>query len=178
MTPLRVEEITLYCEDRGGGRSQRMLEAALSALRRELDFAPAVRPVGVSNKNDVQVRTKFARSQTKPPLRVFGVRDRDFLRSPLLAEYRARAFTADAQRVSPWPLPRHSIESYLLDEDVVEGAGAPIARDRVEAAAGERQWLDVARGTLETLAYSLRLIRHDAPRARPCLLYTSPSPRD
>jgi hypothetical protein len=111
VTPLRAEDITLYCEDKGGGRSQRMLAAAIDTLRGELSFAQAVRPIGVMSKNDAHVRTKFARTQRGPSLRVFGVRDRDFLPRSLVVEARARAFDPDPQRVKAWPLPRHCIEA-------------------------------------------------------------------
>jgi hypothetical protein len=171
VTPLRVEDITLYCEDRSNGRSQRILEAAVGRLRGVLPFAPAVRPVGVTSKNDVQVRTKFARAQTKPSLRVFGLRDRDFLTRPLVADGRGRAFDADFQRVTPWPLSRYCIESYLLDDDVLGVAAPEIALDvvhaAIDAAAGARLWLDVTRGTLEDLAYRLRKVRQGAVEGRP-----------
>lgn len=119
MTPLRAEEITLFCEDKAGGRSQKILDAAVSALHGVLPFTAAVRTVGVLSKNDVVVRAKFARTQTRPRLRVLAVRDRDFLTHPLVADARGRTFDDDPQRVMAWPLPRHSIESYLLDDDLL-----------------------------------------------------------
>ena len=162
MTPLRAEEITLYCEDKGEGRSQRILEAAVSALSGELPFAPTVRP-GVDSKSDVQVRTKFARTQSGPRLRVFGVRDRDFLTQPLVLNARRHAFHDKPQSVTSWPLSRHCIESYLLDDDMLTAAVPDASLDALhaalDAAAGARLWLDVARGTLEDLAYRLRRIR-------------------
>ena len=163
MTPLRAEEITLFCEDKHGGRSQRILDAAVSELRGMLPFAAAVRTVGVLSKNDVALRTKFARDQTGPHLRVLGVRDRDFLTQALVVNARDRAFRANPQDVMAWPLPRYSIESYLVDHDVLfpvvtDHLPAALAR-RVEEAATARRWLDVARGTLEDLAYRLRKLR-------------------
>jgi len=112
VTPLRVEEISLFCEDKEGGLSQRILDAAISALRRDLPFAAVVRAIGVHNKNDVVTRAKFARAQRGPFLRVFALRDRDFLTQNLVAEARERVFAKAPQDVRAWPLPRHSIESY------------------------------------------------------------------
>jgi hypothetical protein len=141
MTPLRAEDITLYCEDREGGLSQRVLEAAIQSLRAVLPFAQEVRPVGVLSKNDVQVRTKFARTQPRPRLRVFGVRDRDFIPRTLFTELRSRAFHERADQVTPWPLPRHCIESYLLEDDVIAAAAPQLTRARIDEAAAARLWL-------------------------------------
>lgn len=170
MTPLRVEDITLYCEDSFRGRCQRILEAAIETLYRDLPFAAAVRPIGISSKNDVQIRTKYARAQTEPSLRVFGLRDRDFLVEALVLDWRGRAFDRDAQRVTPWPLPRHCIESYLLDADVVGKAVPelePAVLAAIDAAASERFWCDVVRGTLEDLTYRQRAVRPASFIGRP-----------
>lgn len=163
MTPLRAEEITLFCEDKPDGRSQRILDAALSELRDALPFAAAVRTVGVLSKNDAVLRAKFARTQTGPKLRVLAVRDRDFLTQALVADARGRTFDDNSQRVMAWPLPRHSIESYLVDDDVlfpVVPLHTPeVLAKQVEGAATARRWLDVTRGTLEDLSFRLRRIR-------------------
>ncbi len=163
MKPLRAEEITLFCEDKPGGRSQRILDAAVSELRGTLPFAGAIRTIGVLGKNDVVVRAKFARSQTGPKLRVLAVRDRDFLRAPLVTDARAHAYDSDWARVTPWPLSRHCIESYLLDDDVLDAlplASRPTgAQPVIDRAAAARQWLDVTRGTLDDLAYRVRQVR-------------------
>jgi hypothetical protein len=168
VTPLRAEVISLLCEDTGKGRSQALLNKAIWHLREELPFASEVQPVGVASKSDVQVRTKFARAEK---LRVFALRDRDFLMRPLLAESRERAFDKDPQRVRPWPLPRHSIESYLLDEDVLHAAAPSIPpkllQEALDEAVAARLWLDVARGTLDDLAYRARGIRQQEIRERP-----------
>lgn len=163
MTPLRAEDITLFCEDKPDGRSQRILDAAVGALIVDLPFAAAVRTVGVLSKNDVVVRAKFARAQTRPKLRVLAVRDRDFLTSALVASARGRTFDDDAQRVMAWPLPRHSVESYLLDDDVL---GATVTDEprhvlttRIVEAAAARRWLDIVRGTLEDASFRLRRLR-------------------
>ncbi len=166
MTPLRAEEITLFCEDREGGLSQRVVEAAVQSLHADLPFAQQVRPIGVLNKNDVQVRTKFARTQ--PRLRVFGVRDRDFIPRALFADLRSRAFHKTPDQVTPWPLRRHCIESYLLEDDVIAAAAPTLTRAQIDEAAAARLWLDLARGTLEDLAFRTRkLLRHDALDPRP-----------
>ncbi|HSN97702.1 MAG TPA: hypothetical protein VLS89_05365 [Candidatus Nanopelagicales bacterium] len=159
MTPLRLEDITLFCEDRARGRSQKILEAALQELRGDLPIATSVVPIGVSSKNDVQVQTKFARQQT---YRAFSLRDRDFLQRAQLDDYRRHAFHRDHTHVRPWPLARHSIESYLLDDDVL-GAAVPtvevtVLRGIVDEAAAARCWLDAARGTVDDLDWRLRQI--------------------
>lgn len=157
MTPLRIEDITLLCEDQEDGRSDRLIRAALLELQSTLPFVVLVRTVGVSNKNDVQVRSKFARQDH---YRAFGVRDRDFLRRPLVDDYRGHAFDEDLDQIRPWPLPRYCIESYLLDDDVL-GAVIPTVpanelRGVVDEAATARRWLDIARGTVDDLAWRLR----------------------
>lgn len=121
MRPLRREEIALLCEDGDDGRSQRLIEAALQELKKDFHFALAVEPIGIRSKNDVKVRTKFARDDG---FRAFGLRDRDFLQRAQLNSYQNVAFHTKAENVEPWPLPRHCIESYLLDDDVL-GAGIP-----------------------------------------------------
>lgn len=170
MTPLRPEEITLFCEDVSEGRSQRLLNAAVGALVPDLPFATIVRAVGVASKQDVQVKTKHARGSTRP-LRVFGVRDRDFLRRPLVEGNRLRAFAPKPDDTAPWPLPRHCIESYLLDDDVLERAelGVPLEElhARIEELAATRRWLDVTRAALEDLAFKMRRIRQGDIEGRP-----------
>lgn len=171
MTPLRADAITLFCEDVSGGRSQRLLNAALGALLSDLPFATIVRVVGVASKNDVKVRAKFGRMATEPRLRVFGVRDRDFLPRRLIDLHRADTFAPGSEQVAPWPLPRHCIESYLLDDDVLDRAalGVPLAevRARLDALAAERRWLDVTRAALEDLAFKMRKIRQGDIDGRP-----------
>lgn len=171
MTPLRAEEITLFCEDKPGGRSQRILDAAVSELRAALPFAAAVRTVGVLSKNDAVLRAKFARTQTGPKLRVLAVRDRDFLTQALVVNARERAFRDNPQDVMAWPLPRHSIESYLVDDDVlfpvVPHHAPEVLAKQVEEAATARRWLDVTRGTLEDLSFRLRKIRQPSVSGAP-----------
>jgi hypothetical protein len=170
MTPLRVEDITLLCEDQKDGRSDRLIRAALLELQRTMPFVVLVRPVGVSSKNDVQVRVKFARREG---YRAFGVRDRDFLQRTLVDDYRSHAFDKEPDQIRPWPLSRYCIESYLLDDDVL-GAVIPTVpasalRAVVDKAAEARRWLDVARGTVDDLAWRMRRGRRsitDSPSNR------------
>lgn len=169
MTPLRAEEISLLCEDRDKGRSEKLIGAAVQALRRAVPFAQAVQSIGVSSKNDVQVRTKFARAEK---LRVFGVRDRDYLLQSLVQGLRASAFARTPQDVKPWPLSRHSIESYLLDDDVLSHVTLPtgtpeVLRAALDRVVAGRQWLDAARGTLEDLAFRVRRVRQEDIEGRP-----------
>jgi hypothetical protein len=167
VTPLRLEEIALFCEDRAKGRSQQLLEIALQELRKDLPFASDVVPIGISSKDDVQVRAKFARQDR---YRAVGLRDRDFLPRDIVDDYRRMAFHADAERIRPWPLQRYCIESYLLDIDVL-GPAIPAADPAalqavVEAAAAARRWLDVARGTFDDLAWRLRRAHRGAIKDR------------
>lgn len=171
MTPLRKEDLTLFCEDRDGGRSSVLIEAALQSLVRadsSLGFATSVRPRGGSSKSDVQVWTKFARSQG---FRAFGVRDRDFLLRGLCREARASAFHASDKQVKPWPLQRHCIESYLLEEDVVHAVlpalDVETIRSLVAACAQDRFWLDVARGAVEDFLWRLRNADRESIEGRP-----------
>lgn len=162
MTPLRREEITLFCEDRAKGRSEKILDAALQELRRDLPAAASVVPIGISSKDDVQVRAKFARQER---YRALGLRDRDFLQRPQVDDYRRHAFHKDHVHVRPWPLTRYSIENYLLDDDVLGAAvsalDGAVLRAAVDEAAAARRWLDVARGTVDDLDWRLRRIERE-----------------
>ncbi len=170
MTAPRKEEVTLYCEDRDNGRTARLVEAALQKLGEdaELFFAKLVRPRGSSSKNDVHVWTKFTRSQK---LRAVGLRDRDFLLRGMLESARRSAFHESPLLVKPWPLPRHCIESYLLDEDVVRAAlpdlGDVAFGEVVEQRAAARYWLDVARGTIEDFLWRWRNVARISIDGRP-----------
>ncbi|MFS8066377.1 MAG: hypothetical protein ACMG6S_08385 [Byssovorax sp.] len=167
MRPLRSADITLFCEDGANlrkaganGLTQRLLEAAIQELRKELPFAASVVPVGVGAKNDVQVRSKFARADN---YRAFGLRDRDFLRRALVEKNRTQVFHRKPDQVLPWPLPRHCIQSYLLDTDVL-GAVAPkidvaVIRSAVDQAASARKWNDAAHGALDDCMFKLRQVR-------------------
>jgi hypothetical protein len=168
VTPLRAEDITLLCEDTAGGRSERLLEAALQELRADLPYALAVVPIGMLSKNDVQVRAKFARGEG---FRAFGLRDRDFLERILLDDHRKHTFHAQPAQVKPWPLPRYCIENYLLDDDVLgevlPGVDVNALRVVVDGAASARRWFDVTRGTIDDIVWRLRRIRQSSIKSKP-----------
>ena len=116
--------------------------------------------VGVGSKSDVQVRSKFARADD---YRAFGLRDRDFLRRALVDQNRSQVFHPMPDHVVPWPLPRHCIQSYLLDDDAL-GAVAPridvaVIRSAVDQAASARKWNDVAHGALDDCVWRPRKVR-------------------
>lgn len=170
MTPLRKEDITLFCEDAPRGLTARLIEAALQDLRKEpgLGFAGLVAPNGSSSKNDVQVWTRFARIQD---YRAVGLRDRDFLSKDLVADLRSKAFDRDPKNVTVWPLPRRCIESYLLDADVLcpalPGVDPTELRALVDVAAQARRWLDVARGAVEAFLWQWRQVQRRSVAGRP-----------
>jgi hypothetical protein len=170
-----MEEVTLYCEDRANGLTSKLVEAALQSLGQapELGFAKTVRPRGSSSKNDVLVWTKLARQQKE---RAIGLRDRDFLLRPLVDQARLNSFHRSHEHVKPWPLPRHCIESYLLDEDVLCAVLPAVAippvtgatlRKIVEECSAARRWLDVARGTLEDFHWRWRNVERRSIEGRP-----------
>ncbi len=146
----------MFCEDEDGF-SEKLLNVALQELRPTFPAAAAVEAIGAASKNDVKVRIKFARLDK---VRAFGVRDRDFLERGLVERAREQAFADTPGTVEPWPLSRHCMESYLLDDDILLPTLPHVAPDEllsiVENLAKGRRWLDVARGTLEDLTFRLR----------------------
>lgn len=170
MTTFRADQVTLFCEDSESGLTKRLIGASLAELEKEpaCAFAAVIRPEGSRSKSDVMVWTKFARQKK---VRAFGLRDRDFLSSDLLKQGRESAFHESPESVKPWPLSRHCIESYLLDDDLIKSAlpsvDVALFHARVDQAAEARFWWDVARATVEDLLFRRRNLPRPSVRERP-----------
>ncbi len=161
-----VARIDVICEGVRNGRDIRLLEASRQMLLRERDVdSDLVSLIGfqpLGGKPDLVPGLRVMR-------RMFGgesqlsvaIRDRDFLREVEWKKDRAAAMTDSDQLAKAWPLSCHCMESYLLDPEILLGAG--IARDAIAQLpdlARSRLWVDVARSVLET-------VRHRIARSRP-----------
>lgn len=159
-----LEDVAILCEGVSSGPDVRLLETARQALRGRTTLAERVviRPAG---SNADLVPALRARAELRGNGRVFAVRDRDFLRRELVEQQRSDAVGARATR--PWPLSRHSIESYMLDPPfMAQVIGVDIEPHLIEYAR-ERRWLDIARAALEDAGYRLRRTRGELPDAMP-----------
>ncbi|AGP37235.1 hypothetical protein SCE1572_23780 [Sorangium cellulosum So0157-2] len=79
---------------------------------------------------------------------MYAIRDRDFLRTELLAK---------DESAGVYSFERHSIESYVVEPSVLEAVfGVSGIEDKLSALAERRFWPDVGRGVLEHFAWELR----------------------
>lgn len=152
------DEVVLYCEDVAGRPSVRLLELARAHLVGEVPIAASVdiRPFG--SEANLRPVVRLEREQGR---RAFAVRDRDFLTRALVDGGRAKHFERTTD-VAPWPLSRHCIESYLLEQTFLERA-LPDCKVEwavvLEELARGRRWTDLARATIQDLNWRLRNLR-------------------
>jgi hypothetical protein len=169
-----LDDITLLCEgvdqsvDQGDEERPvdvRLLENARQAARamQPIALRVTIRPAG--SKSDMPAAIRAHRS-TEPPRRAYAMRDRDFLRRPLLEDERVRAVSTAKEALEhprAYPLRRHCIESYLIEPDFVEVAlEVSGVAAKLSEFAEQRRWPDVSRAALEDVGYRAR-------RARPRL---------
>ena len=161
-----LDGITLLCEGVDQGPDVRLLESARRALRHVLPLAElvTVRPAGgLEELND---RVRAGKHHTSGE-KVFGIRDRDFLTAKLLAEFRDRA--TQHPPLGPWPLSRHTVESYLLDPAyvaTVTGIAAEVVAQALDDLATARLWHDAGRATLRRAAFEVKRQEWpDSPKA-------------
>jgi hypothetical protein len=144
---MKQVEITLVCEGHARGRDVRWLNLALSELAQTFEPATFVRVVPGGSKADLGAAVRGLREATRS-LRVYAVRDRDFLRAHLLAKDEAHGVHS---------LERHCLESYLIEPRVVEAAlGQADVETLLLALARRRFWPDLARAVLDDLGYAMR----------------------
>ncbi|XXX82307.1 hypothetical protein WMF30_26465 [Sorangium sp. So ce134] len=143
------DELTLVCEGEPRGRDTRWLTLALGHLALTESFEPAarVRVVPSGSKADLCATVRGMREYLKTR-RVYAIRDRDFLRTELLAkDVSAGVYTFE----------RHCIESYLVEPCVLEAVfGVSAVEDKLSALAERRFWPDVGRAVLDAFGYELR----------------------
>lgn len=160
----QLDEITLLCEGEDGGEDARLLELARAAIEIDTPIARriTIRPAG--SKLDLPAAMRAHRVLRRSRL-VFAVRDRDFLRADQVRTARGTALSPDIRdnELKAYPLFRHCIESYLLDPvflgralgEELRPAGIDIV-ERIQQLAAARHWMDICRGTLETMNRKLR----------------------
>lgn len=141
------DEMTLVCEGQPRGRDVRWLGLVMGQLSETLDIAGKVRVVPAGSKADLGAAVRGLRESLRTA-RIYGIRDRDFLRRDLVAGQRAG---------DVYPLDRHCLESYLIEPSVVEAAlGARDVATIVEQLAAARFWRDVARAVADDISYRCR----------------------
>ncbi|HSN98399.1 MAG TPA: hypothetical protein VLS89_08875 [Candidatus Nanopelagicales bacterium] len=160
----QLDDITLLCEGVHQGEDVVLLEAARATLEGRLPIARhvTIRPAG--SKLDLPSAMRALRA-LQQSLRVFAVRDRDFLRVDHVRTARAKALSLDTreQELRPYPLRQHCIESYLLDPpfleealgDDLKAAGIDLG-STLDRLAEERCWSDVCTGAIEAASRQMR----------------------
>jgi len=168
----QYDTIRLYCEGTAGSLDVDLLDRARRALESRTNGHPLARVV--------EIRSAGSKLNLKPLLtavrdadsraRVYAVRDRDFLPRELATKLRG------SPRVEPWPLQRHSIESYLIDPGHLDSALGQSSLDAtsdgahfepwvalLERLAAEQFWPDVVTACREQIAFDIRSVRPATP---------------
>jgi len=143
----------VLCEGQPQGRDLRLLERVRSQLERNgvLDWLRAVRFVPAGGKSELRGQLKArSRIHATQPIRIAAIRDRDFLRAADALAMRAEAVKPGGEQA--WPLSRHSIESYLLEPELLESVGVPAAvAASLPELASHRLWYDLACSSVEVV---------------------------
>jgi hypothetical protein len=166
-----LDDITLLCE----GVDQRSVDVRLLEIVRQA--ARAMQPIALrvtiqpaGSKSDMPAAIRAHRS-TNSSRRAYAMRDRDFLRGPLLDDERVRAVSTAKEALEhprAYPLRRHCIESYLIEPDFVEAAlEVSGVAAKLSEFAEQRRWRDVSQAALEDVGYRARQARPTLGKAAP-----------
>lgn len=169
-------EVHVLCEGQPNGLDVRLLERARWEIEqkgriewvRRLAFFPA------GGKGELRAALGARRNlHSGKGVLVLAIRDRDFLRANAVQTDRlaAVAQAGEGTNAKPWPLSRHSVESYLLEPSLLAAVGIADEITATVPHLAERQfWRDAARSVLEGLYLRARRIRPRVEHATPSLV--------